>query len=956
MFACGKNYETLFYTEKDAEVGIVKIAKKVVKDYEKITSLNAEVLTCSSMEEMKGKSIVFFANSKESNILAEMEKKSLIDLSQVKNKWEVFGQFVLNNPWPGAEQVLVIAGSDKRGTIYGMFDLSEKMGVSPLCYIADSVIPKKDNMELELPNMYISKEPSVQYRGFFINDEWPCFGNWTFGHFGGFTAEMYDHVFELLLRLKGNYLWPAMWTSSFALDGPGEASYILADEYGVVIGNSHHEPCLRASEEWDLVRGEDSIYGNAWNFQVNPDGLKKYWEDGLARSARLESMVTIGMRGERDSKVMGDEATLKDNIDLLKDIIHCQKELIAKEEVKNGKNLPKLLALYKEVEPYFYGDETTEGLCEWKELEDVILMLCEDNHGYMRTLPDEKMRKHPGGYGMYYHVDYHGGPVSYEWVNSTPLNVIWEQMCKAYDTGVNKVWILNVGDLKFNEFPLTFFLNLAYDFEKYGTKNPGKEKEYTRNTLAKHLGEKLSAKQLDTAEEIFSESIRLAALRRPEALTPSVYHPFHYGEADRIALRAEGLLEKAESFALELKGLGEDVWEAWHSLCGHSSVGIANHILLNIYAAKNEAYAKQGRKEANTYGEMYKACLEKDRSLAKAMKEFKAGKWDGMERAAHIGFTKWNEDGCKYPVRSYVEPFDRPRMLVTYSESERVYDKVYGSPMRIKVDDFYFEGNKESKVIVSNSGLGDVKFKVNMPDCTWLSVSQTEGVAETSAELIFTCDREKLTAEEEKAIASITDGDTTVEVEFQVKKWPENLKEGTFLPGKGGIVMDAQHYVSANEASGSKAVVLDDYGIVGSAVKFYPDDALYERGAEPSLTYKFYAPSEQNAKLTLWFAPCNPMTRSGRMEYGIKVNEEEIIYKNIVPEGYMAGENSDRFWCTGALNRRHVSTMDIPVKNGENELTISFRDAGIVLERIFVNADEKLGYNSYLGPKESVRR
>ncbi len=207
--------------------------------------------------------------------------------------------------------------------------------------------------------------------------------------------------------------------------------------------------------------------------------------------------------------------------------------------------------------------------------------------------------------------------------------------------------------------------------------------------------------------------------------------------------------------------------------------------------------------------------------------------------------------------------------------------------MRIKVDDFYYEGNTEAKIIVSNSGLGEVKFKVNMWGCPWLLVNQTEGVAETSAELIFSCDRAKLSAEEEKAVVSITDGDTTVEVEFNAKKWPENINKGTFLPGKGGVVMDAQHYASVNEASGSEAVVLNDYGIVGSAVKFYPDNALYERGEEPSLTYKFYVPSEGNAKLTLWFAPCNPMTRSGRMEYGIKINEEFLYERKTFKIGEM---------------------------------------------------------------------
>lgn len=950
-----KNKITAFYVDEQAEKGILRVADKVVADVNSVTGGAYEVKKATSLTQLLGDSVVLFANSEKSQLVAELVNLGKIDLKEITGKWEVFGQFVLENPWDGAGKVLVITGSDKRGTIYGMFDLSEKIGVSPMCYISDSVIPHVENPVLDLPAAFVSKEPSVQFRGFFINDEWPCFGNWTFEHFEGFNAKMYDHIFELLLRLKGNYFWPAMWTSSFALDGPGEESYILADEYGVVIGNSHHEPCLRASEEWDKVRGEDSIYGNAWNFLVNREGLLKYWEDGLARSAKLESMVTIGMRGERDSKVMGEDATLKDNIDLLKDIIHCQKELIAVEEKKCGKTLPKLLALYKEVEPYFYGDEKTEGLCDWDELSDVILMLCEDNHGYLRTIPDEKMRQHKGGYGMYYHVDYHGGPISYEWLNSSPISVMWEQMSKAYNTGVQKVWILNVGDLKFNEFPLSYFMNLAFDFEKYGSSRPGNEQEYTEDLLAKHLGGTLTTEQVKEGAEILTETVRVAGLRRPEALNPSIYHPFHYGEADRMIERVKKLSEREKAFSEKLSQMGEAYVEAWESLIGYETKCIVNHVLLNVYAAKNEALAKQGRKEANMYGDLYQQCIAQDRAYAASFKQFKGGKWSGMEKAAHVGFTKWNEDGCKYPVRCVVEPFDRPRMLVSYNESDRVYDKVYGSPMRIFVSDFCYEEVENVKITVSNTGIGSMNVKVIMPECAWLKADFTEGTVEECKEITFTCDRAAVTGED-SALVTFTDGDTTVEAMFTVKKWAQDLKAGTFLPARGGIVMDAIHFADAKVPAGSTLVKMEDYGIVGSAVKFYPDEALYERGAEPSLSYEFYSDKAGELVAEIWFAPSNPMTREGRMEYAVAMNGEKPNYVNVVPAGYRAGENDDSTWCRATLDHRHVNKVNVNVKEGTNTMEVLLRDAGIVLERIMIYAPQNAPKRSYLGPQESVRR
>ncbi|HBA46332.1 MAG TPA: hypothetical protein DCZ91_00725 [Lachnospiraceae bacterium] len=421
-------------------------------------------------------------------------------------------------PWEGIDRVLLICGSDKRGTIYGMFALSEYIGVSPFSFWGDAEPARRDRIILHQDIETVSKEPSVKYRGFFINDEWPCFGNWVTEHFGGFNSKAYEFVFEFLLRLKGNYLWPAMWSASFPLDGPGSANEELADLYGVVIGYSHHEPCLRASEEWDKVRGEGSRYGNQWNFRTNEEGLLRYWEDGLKRSGKYEHIITVGMRGERDTSVLGADS-LEENITLLKNIITKQRKLIERyvkpeycgnpehmgeccgnqerggESSRNSEyygeicenpeqdeesrrnseynegscnysehnreqdsaTIPQLLALYKEVEPYFYGDAHTPGLKDWGGLDGVTCMFCEDNYGYMRTLPEADIRGHKGGFGMYYHLDYHGGPVSYEWVDSTPLSQIWEQMSEAYEYGVREAWMVNVGDLKFHEVPLSFF-------------------------------------------------------------------------------------------------------------------------------------------------------------------------------------------------------------------------------------------------------------------------------------------------------------------------------------------------------------------------------------------------------------------------------------------------------------------------------------------------------------------
>ena len=312
MVITSKTAIQLVYDE-NCKSGIVKIAGKVKDDIAAVVG---------KAEKTEDSIKIVFGIAGESAVRDDLEKQGLIDTAPIQGKREVYGFYVRDN-----ENSIFIAGSDKRGTIYGLFHISELIGVSPLINWSGVKPPKKPFISLSASDSLISKEPSVIYRGFFINDEWPAFGNWCSIHYGGFTAKMYENVFELLLRMKGNYLWPAMWSSSFACDGPGLASAELADEYGVVIGLSHHEPCLRHGEEYSRLRGPQSIYGDAWDFRTNREGITRFWRDGLKRNGHLENVITVGMRGERDSKLLGENSTLADNIELLRSVFKTQNTL-----------------------------------------------------------------------------------------------------------------------------------------------------------------------------------------------------------------------------------------------------------------------------------------------------------------------------------------------------------------------------------------------------------------------------------------------------------------------------------------------------------------------------------------------------------------------------------------------------------------------------------------------------
>ncbi|MCL2697895.1 MAG: glycosyl hydrolase 115 family protein [Oscillospiraceae bacterium] len=924
----------IFTVESEAFEGVKRIAEKVAADFEKVGGALPEIT--ESFEGGAG-SIIFATLGR--SPLAD----KYADISAVAGKREVYQIKLLE------DKTLLVCGSDKRGTIYGMFALSEYIGVSPLWFWGDVEPLKRDKIEFTSDIEIISKEPGVKYRGFFINDEWPCFGSWVFNKFDGFTAEMYDHVFELLLRLKGNYLWPAMWTSSFALDGPGSLSEELANIYGVVMGASHHEPCLRASEEWDIVRGEDSQYGNDWNYYINKEGLLKYWEDGLKRSGKYEKIITIGMRGERDSSMLGDNATLKDNIDLLKDIITNQHRLIRGNVNENLEEVPRLLALYKEVEEYFYGNEEVTGLKDWVELDNVICMLCEDNFGFMRTLPTADVRERKGGWGMYYHFDYHGGPISYEWMPSTAFERTWEQMSMAYDYGIRDVWIVNVGDVKGNEVPLAYFMELAYDFEKRGTSAPNSIDRYTEMWVNKTFpGVPEETRELIPA--VLQLYITMNAMRRPEALNADIYHPCHYGEADRILGLTDSIEELSESIFSSLSGAEKD---AYYSLIGLPVNASVNLVRMHLYAGKNAHYAKQGKTVANKYADLVTGCIEKDRAIMQEFGSFKNSKWIGMEQEQHIGFVTWNEDNCRYPLRVTVEPAYKPRMTVSRADREEIYHKTYGNPMTIKIDDFLYAGTCSVVLEIANDGVGSINYIIEadagvIPD--WLEISSMSGTAELQDELVLSINREKLTGEIQKSRFLIKDEETTVAVEVRARNVnTSGLPPMTFLENKGVTVMHANHFCAKNHAGEAGFTELENYGRSGVGMKVFPTTADFgEADEKPSLTYRLLVPEAGDYIVQVWTTPTNPVKNKSPLRF--MLNEQVLTS---VQADFRAGSPGDRCWCQGVLDNIRVTKTTLKLEAGVQEITISALEAGLVLEKLLVHKKKSEPGKSYLGPPES---
>ena len=971
-----ENQAVPLLVETDAFEGVKRIAGKVAEDIRKVTGQQPRVLPPEELQAEKrqpggpqekeaaaGKAAILCATVGKSPLLEELAAAGALDLSGVTGKREVYlirklgaEQLGQTETLSGLEQLLVICGSDKRGTIYGMFTLSEYIGVSPLYFWGDAQPRRQPDAEIGEDIQTLSKEPSVRYRGFFINDEWPCFGNWTCRHFGGFNAAAYEHVFELLLRLKGNYLWPAMWSASFPLDGPGSANEELADLYGVVMGYSHHEPCLRASEEWDKVRGPETKYGNAWNFYTNEQGLLNYWEEALQRSGKYENLITIGMRGERDTSVLGEQATVEENVNLLKDIIRKQRALIKKNVQRE--EVPQLLALYKEVEAYFYGDEHVQGLKDWEELDDVICMLCEDNFGQMRTLPTQEVRNRKGGWGMYYHFDYHGAPISYEWVDSTPMAKTWEQMCMAYEYGIRDAWIVNVGDLKFHEVPLSYFLALAYDYDRWGYSNKDSYREYTRLWTEKTFPAASAALQ-EKIGRVLTGYIDLNALRRPEALNETIYHPCHYGEADRMLERADEI--EALSGQV-LSALCDREKDAYYSMIHFPAMASMNLLKLHLYAGKNNHYARQGRPVANSWGQRAEACMARDMELAREMAAFQGGKWSGMEMAQHIGFTKWNEDGYRYPTVSRVHPVHKPRMSVSRADQERIEVKNYGAPGLIRVPDFQYAGAKPVGIEIANDGVGSFtwQIRVEQPGSglpAWLQISSLEGVCRELETVTLSCVEEALPARAETVRLLIQGEDTTVAVEVTGQRQQrEGLPQGTYLERQGVIVMEASGYAEKQDTPEGVYQIIEGYGKYGAGVKVFPSTAVFGQEEEkPTLTYRFLIPEAGEYQVELLTAPTNSVVNRRGMYVQVANGRGESCRAEITPPDFRAGEGSDPRWAQGVLDQIRVSSVVLPFEAGLQQLTVGALEAGVVLERILIHKPQVKLQQSYLGPKVSFR-
>jgi hypothetical protein len=520
---------------------------------------------------------------------------------------------------------LVIAGSDRRGTIYGIYELSRQLGVSPWYWWADVPVQKHETAYIK-QGVFTDGEPAVEFRGIFLNDEAPCLTSWVKNTFGTGYGDhrFYEKVFELILRLRGNMLWPAMWGWAFYADDPENGK--TADRMGVIMGTSHHEPMARNHQEYARKRHE----WGPWNYQTNQAKLDQFFREGIERMKGTEDMVTIGMRGD------GDEAmSEKTDTKLMERIVANQRKIIKQVTGKAPEKTTQVWALYKEVQDYYDAG--------FRVPDDVIMLVCDDNWGNIRRVPiDDKERAHKGGWGIYYHVDYVGAPRNTKWINVTQTQQMFEQLSLAYDFGIQRMWILNVGDLKPMEYPIQLFLDMAWNPKEYTLQNVTcHTRRFFASALCGSTKSEANSSLSKEAADIYNQNCQYMARVTPEMLDAKTYN-LATGEWKQVA----DDYQRLELRALRLyESVAPEARDAYRQLLLFPVQAMANLYDMYYAQAMNNHLASKGDPDANVWAQRVENCFRRDSLLCNYYNKVMAGgKWDGMMTQKHIGYTSWNDN------------------------------------------------------------------------------------------------------------------------------------------------------------------------------------------------------------------------------------------------------------------------------------------------------------------------
>jgi len=976
---------TLYIDELDSEYdGISVIAQALKSDVARVigdevdnegyaveSSNGLKIETDASL--LSGKVIIAgTAGERGNELINQLIEAGKLDIKALEGRWERYQMQVIEAPFDGIDEALVIVGSDKRGTLYGMMHISEMLGVSPWVWWGDVLPAQQPNVILPGDECnIISKEPSVKYRGFFLNDEAPSLSTWTNKRYGGRNQYFYRQIFDLLIRLKANYLWPSMWDDVFSADGKGDtlANAKLADKYGIVMGTSHHEPLYRAGKEWGRYYRNDLNHtsGEAWNLYNHPEQpgyipevnqeIEEFWSDGVARNKEFDNICTVGMRGEDDSTLPAADDPPR-YADLLNYIINTQKEILRSHNDQN----PTQLVIYKEVEDAWYAGELYDKDC----MKDTYAMFCDDNWSYMRTLPTLDQQKSIAGAGMYYHFDYVGAPKSYTWVQNTQISTIWEQMSIAYDYGIDGVWIANVGDLKPMEMDISYFLDLAYDYEYLGLEGEKRIDEYKKNWAKQQFSRKdgsgLTDEQCDEASTLIDRYLDLETKRVVEHVLyntvdtcSDMYSVDNYKEALDILAQCDDIMTRTEAL---MAVVPEDLKAAFYQLVYYPAMAVPNVLKIQIYAALNNKYANLGLTIANKYAKLCEEAIELDNVLFEAYNNGMPGvveagqKWSGMISCGqnyHIGLQAWDRDSGKLPDLLTVEvdaeaSSDMQVLVEDITDSFKA--PVLGSEAKLPTFNQVSDETFEIQLLTKG---GAYAFEATAEE--WINLSVREGKVTEAEEQVLqvSVDWSKVTEDGEGTI-TLTSGEQVVYVAVEAKVFDiSKLEPMTYVMTHDYATMDVAKFSNKVDGKGkdargniveNKMIVVPDNGKYLSTVRTSSSTITYDTVEDlvdaPYVEYKVYVPANDVYNLESQFNPTsNLVYGKPQLRYGISIDGGEIEVINTLVEDYLGGTWKQGTWAADIENNsRRSYKKDIVLDEGIHTIRYYQCDPNLALIRM----------------------
>jgi hypothetical protein len=834
-------------------------------------------------------------------------------VAALRGKWEGYLIASVDQPLPGVKRALVIVGADKRGSIFGMYEVSEQIGVSPWYWWADVPTTRRNSVVVPMDTL-VTDAPVVKYRGIFLNDEQPALTNWAKERFGGYNSAFYERVFELLLRLRGNYLWPAMWNSAFYDDD--EANGKLADDMGVVMGTSHHEPMMRAQQEWKR-------YGKgAWDYSANAPVLQEFWKGGIRNTRDFEKIVTMGMRGDGDEPM-----SEQSNVALLEKIVADQRAMLQQELKKKPEEVPQLWALYTEVQDYY-----ERGM---RVPDDMLLLWCDDNWGNIRRLPTLDERKRAGGAGVYYHFDYVGGPRSYRWINVTPIPKVWEQMHLAWRYQADRMWIVNVGDLKPMEVPTEFFLTYAWNPAAWPA---ARLPDYLRQWAAREFGAAHAAEIAD----IVSTYTRYNGRRKPEQLEPGTYSATSYREAERIVADYNALAKRAQDLGRRLAPGQRD---AYFQLVLHPVRASATINEMYVAVHLNKLYAAQGRASANDMARRARELFALDAELSRQYhQDIRGGKWNHMMSQPHIGYTSWNAPAANImpAVREIALPEEASMGIAVEGEARAL--PANGTLSLPPLDVF----EKAPRFVdIFNRGKAPFEFKARASQ-PWVVLSRAAGKVVTEERLLVDIDWSAAPAGATVATLTVSGPDgAEVNIAVPVNKPALPQDAAGHVETQGVVSIEAGNYSNALAPQGRSWLTVPGHGRTGSGVTTLPVDAAPLGVAQAMrLEYPVQLFSAGKVKVQVTLAPTLKFQPGAGLRFAVSIDDEAPQIVNVHADG------SERHWARmvsdGAVSFTTSHQVNAP---GRHVLKYWALDPGLVVQKLVIDAGGLKP--SYLGPPES---